>query len=207
MNKDRYTPTERIGINKVEEIVLEQFGWIFREQAVADNGIDAHIEIVSEGQPTGKLIAAQIRTGKSHFYENVNTYTFYIDNTHLNYWLNHSLPVILVGVISEHNTVIWQSINKKKIQATKKGYKTVIPKKNIFNNNRATKYELEKIAAGSDEYQKLKKLMLDRLMINYLADNGSIFIEFEDWVNKSLGRTTIRIFLMVKKNLYGSIGL
>ncbi|WP_429325845.1 DUF4365 domain-containing protein [Paraburkholderia sp. GAS348] len=47
-------------------------------------------------QPTGKLIAIQIRTGPSHFAECDDSYIFREKLTHLDYWTNHSLHVILV---------------------------------------------------------------------------------------------------------------
>ena len=61
---NRYTPTERIGINEVEKVIIKNIGWIFREQPIADVGIDAIIEQVENGEPTGKFIALQIKTGK-----------------------------------------------------------------------------------------------------------------------------------------------
>jgi len=56
----RYSATERIGVNAVEAIVLNDFKWIFRGQPISDMGIDAHIERVDEGTPSGKLIAVQM---------------------------------------------------------------------------------------------------------------------------------------------------
>lgn len=81
----RYSTTERIGINTVENIVLHELGWIFREQPIVDMGIDAHVERVDEGDPTGKLIALQVKTGASHFHESGDTYFYYGTFTHLNY--------------------------------------------------------------------------------------------------------------------------
>jgi len=31
----RYSNTERIGVNKVESIILNKFNWIFREQPIS----------------------------------------------------------------------------------------------------------------------------------------------------------------------------
>lgn len=194
MTKDRYTPTERIGISDVQSIVLKQFKWIFREQPIADYGIDAHIETSKKGNPTGKLIAVQIKTGESHFKVSKDSYTYYINKTHADYWLNHSLPVIFIGVIPEDSIVIWQPIKKGNIESTQRGYKTVIPKKNIFKKDDDVVYQLENLAEGSGEFQKLKKLLLDRPLINYLSQGGNIYVEFEQWVNKLLGRTTIKVF-------------
>jgi Domain of unknown function (DUF4365) len=40
-------------------------------------------------QPTGKLIAVQIKTGPSHFAEIDDSYIFRGKLTHLDYWTNH----------------------------------------------------------------------------------------------------------------------
>jgi hypothetical protein len=59
MRKARYDPAERLGVAEVGQIVQRDLGWIFREQPVADVGIDAHIEQVEEsGFPTGKLLVS-----------------------------------------------------------------------------------------------------------------------------------------------------
>ena len=55
--KPQYTPAERVGINAVERTIL-RFGWIFREQSIADFGIDAHAEVCEGGKPTGGLIGS-----------------------------------------------------------------------------------------------------------------------------------------------------
>jgi Domain of unknown function (DUF4365) len=45
--------TERRGVNAVEAVFLNDFKWIFREQAVSDFGIDAQAEVVEFDKPTG----------------------------------------------------------------------------------------------------------------------------------------------------------
>jgi hypothetical protein len=45
--------TERLGVNAVERIFMKELGWIFREQTVADWGIDAQVEVANESRPTG----------------------------------------------------------------------------------------------------------------------------------------------------------
>ena len=55
-------------MNAVEKIVVEQMQWIWREQAVADFGIDAQIETVGDGgRPTGKLYPRAGQSGASYF--------------------------------------------------------------------------------------------------------------------------------------------
>ena len=188
----RYNITERRGISIVQSIIHADMGWVFREQPIVDVGIDAHIETVQDGNPTGKLIAAQIKSGPSHFKENENTYTYYIDKTHHDYWLNHSLPVLLIGVLSRE-TVIWQKITTATVKKAGESYKTLIPKSQLLNTGAVE--QLSKIAEGPDEVQQVRRLIADRPFINELHSGSSIYLEFDDWINKSLGRTEIVLVL------------
>lgn len=62
---------------------------------IHDFGIDAHVEITSEDYPTGELIAMQIKSGMSFFsQESANSYVFRTEGKHIEYWSNHTLPVI-----------------------------------------------------------------------------------------------------------------
>src|SRR5207253_1099337 len=63
----------------VAQLLVEELGWIFRRQPESDFGIDAHIEIVAAGKPTGRLVAAQIKGGSSYFETTTDVgYVFYI---------------------------------------------------------------------------------------------------------------------------------
>lgn len=58
---------ERIGSIAVQDIVYNKLDWIFWELSTEDYGVDAEIEINIPEYPTGKLIALQIKSGKSIF--------------------------------------------------------------------------------------------------------------------------------------------
>ena len=87
--------TEKLGVNAIERIFLE-FGWIFRRQTEDDYGIDAIVEVVEDGLPTGRLIALQIKSGASYFKKRGENYAYYGETKHLEYWANHSLPVFVI---------------------------------------------------------------------------------------------------------------
>jgi hypothetical protein len=59
MNTDRFSTTERIGVNYVERVFLKDFGWIPRLIFQSDLGIDMEVEICKDGKPTGQLIGVQ----------------------------------------------------------------------------------------------------------------------------------------------------
>lgn len=127
MSNPRYSPTERIGVSAVASIIDSEFKWIFREQYVSDMGIDAHIEIVEDGKPSGIIIGVQIKSGDSHFKRKQNFLVYYFENTHYDYWTNHSLPVILIAHLPENKNTYWQFLNKATIKKTKINWKIEIP--------------------------------------------------------------------------------
>lgn len=189
----RYTNTERVGVNEVERIIVKELGWIFREQPIVDMGIDAHMELVLEGQPAGQLVALQIKTGASHFQKSSGGYTYYGDVTHLEYWLNHSLPVVLVGHLPDTGETIWVQVTADAVSRTKKGWRITIPNKNRLNVEAG--HELAKVFDGTPAQQRYRRLTIDLPLMRHIKKSNKVSIELEDWVNKSLGRTSIQVFL------------
>ncbi|HEX7647440.1 MAG TPA: DUF4365 domain-containing protein [Noviherbaspirillum sp.] len=188
----RYDKTERLGINAVERIVIDDLEWIFREQPIVDMGIDGHIELVDE-EPTGKLIAVQIKSGSSHFHETTDAFVYYGELTHLNYWVGHSLPVILVAHFPGTGETLWALVNTDSAVRTQKHWKIAIPKSNRFGLD--TRESLAKIFNGSPAQQRVRKLSIDEPLMRHIAAGGKVSVELEDWINKSLGRTPVEVFI------------
>lgn len=130
--------TERIGIHKVALYFLEKFGWIEREQYVADYGIDTQIEIVEHGKPTGLLYCIQVKAGTSYLkYGGEETIVHYTDEKHVKYWLNHSLPVLLTIYDPESETKYWGFVTRNNVAQTEKGWKVTVPKENKLDNEKS----------------------------------------------------------------------
>jgi hypothetical protein len=123
----RYNGTARVGVIKTDQIITENIGWIFREQPIADVGIDAIIEQVENGEPTGKFIAVQIKTGIGNFHKSEKSLILYVSHIHYNYWLNLCIPIILVAYLPEDNITLWQELNANNFKKTKKRWKIEIP--------------------------------------------------------------------------------
>jgi hypothetical protein len=151
-NTERYSNTERIGVNVTENIVLNNIGWIFREQPIQDYGVDAQLEQVIDGNPTCKFIGVQIKTGKSHFHVSDKHLTYYASYIHYNYWLNSNIPIILVAHIPETNNTYWQHISEQNFQKAIKRWKLNIPL-NQELNNKSTK-RLNAILENSERITK-----------------------------------------------------
>ncbi|WP_234976469.1 DUF4365 domain-containing protein [Vibrio quintilis] len=118
----------RIGV-QLTGLMFEKHGYIFREQPISDCGIDAHIERIKDNSlASGELIALQIKSGKSWFRESNETGFVYRGNiAHLEYWLGHSLPVLIVLCDVQNGAVYWQSICQETVKYTPKGWKITIP--------------------------------------------------------------------------------
>lgn len=191
----RYNATERIGVTEVEKMFL-LFGWIPRTVFQTDVGIDMTVEICHQGSPTGKFIGVQIKTGESYFKEKLNnSIIFRTDKTHADYWLNNSLPIIIVLHNIEENLTIWQAVNRQTVKSTGKGFKLTIPLPNLLNKN--AKDNIEKIADGPPLLNKIQRLALDKPVIDKLNNGNKIVVELNCWINKSSGRADIKIYHVI----------
>lgn len=188
----RYNRTERLGINAVSTVVTSELEWIFREQPIVDMGIDAQIESAQDGDPTGKLIAVQIKSGRGNFSESKDSFTYRGNLVHLDYWINHSLPVILVAHFPDTNTTLWQHVCKNNIRKTPKAWSINIPKTKILD--RKSIRHLSEIIDGPPHEQKLRRLTLDLEIMKLIKSGHKISVGFYHWYNKSLGRSNIEIF-------------
>jgi len=56
---------------------------------------------------------------------------------HVDYWLNHSLPVILVVCDLESDTKYWDFVNRQNVVKTKKGWKIDIPSENQLDDDKS----------------------------------------------------------------------
>lgn len=186
--------TERIGVNMVNEIITDELGWIFREQPTDDYGIDAQIEIVDVDSVTGQLIAVQIKTGKSYFtHSNAQEITYRGKIEHLNYWSNHSLPVVLILCDPEENICYWTKVSDETAEKTANDYwKIAVPKRNVLDAKACE--SLQRIAENKTEYEhRLNSLVLNRAWMEEIEDGNKLILESEEWVNKTSGRGSISL--------------
>lgn len=103
-------------------------GWIFRAQTVDDFGIDAQVESVVDDQPSGRLLAIQLKSSAKKF-SNIEAggWWWYVSPTHASYWLGHSLPVVIVLVDIPSRTCYWAHVNSTTLEPTKKRFKIWVP--------------------------------------------------------------------------------
>ena len=178
---------DRIGIQAVGE-QFEKAGYIFREQPISDYGIDAHIEVVEKEIVTGKLIALQIKTGTSWFQEfTPQGYVFRGDNEHLEYWIEHSLPVLIILHNPETHISYWQAIKTENVIPTGKGWKIIVP-------------EIQRINPGMD-------VDLKRLVNKLPTHKGYTICRIDDVSHGLAKRYSLRVILNKEHTQSGIIDL
>ncbi len=186
---------DRSGVYAVAGIVNDQLNCIFREQPTSDYGIDAQIELVNNGNPTGKLIGLQIKSGAGNFRETKGSFYYYGEPRHLQYWLHHSLPVLIIAHIPKRITV-WNQVKKSKVTITEKGWSMKIPKSNVFDAS-----ALHKIKKILSTHLKINDLFLHIETMKHIKSGGKIVIHKDEWSNKSFKRGSTQL---IKVDLDGT---
>lgn len=174
------------GVNAVEAIFLKM-RWLFRRQLESDYGIDAHVETRDqEGNPSGQLVAIQIKSGSSFFRRRGEDYVFYGEQRHLDYWDKHCLPVLLVLHNPENGVTLWQRIERHLVAETEDGAWSIsIPKWRTLTAE-AERAILDSIPRSDAESDRRNRMTLDAALIRRVGEEGTAFVTVDEWVNKSL---------------------
>lgn len=113
-------------------------GWLFREQPFEDYGIDAHIEVVDDETVLGRLVALQIKTGRSYFDSPADEggWWFRDKAAHFEYWLDFSIPVIVVLVDLDSGLCFWQLVTELTVKKSDGGqWKLRIPDTQLLDGS------------------------------------------------------------------------
>lgn len=181
-----------VGVSIVSLLVRDELGWIFREQPVSDYGIDAHVEVVESGETRGRLLALQIKSGQSYFDETRDgEIVFRPSPRHVEYWLSHSLPVLVVLVDTERAEAWWQCVSRETVWSTGKGYKMSVPQHQRLGADSGL--ELAALADADSYTLGLRQLQAMASWMRVLEEGGRVLLEVEEWVNKSSGRASLQL--------------
>lgn len=149
---NRAASTGERGVNLVSTVVSNCLQWIFRRtHTEQDFGIDGYIDIVSHEEfVTGRTLAVQIKSGASYLQEKTKFgYVYRGESKHLNYLINHPIPVIIVLCDLEASECYWTEFDPAKTKQTKTGWKISVP----FQNNLGNSYEkLIDLAGPAKDY-------------------------------------------------------
>lgn len=148
MQNDR---TERQGVHLVG-LAAANLGVIFRELPTSDQGIDGQLELIdAHGSANGRLIAVQIKSGLSWFREvTEDAYIFRPSQRHRDYWIKHSLPVIVILCNPDSQQCHWELVAHETCSSTGDGWRIDIPKSKTLSSLRSLGDIAAPVAATSD---------------------------------------------------------
>lgn len=192
----RRTPSARVataGVTHTQRAVEDELGWLFRNQPTEDFGIDAQIEVVDGENVRGRLLALQIKSGKSWFREtSPDGWWFRPDAEHVQYWTNHSLPVAIVLYQPETRRCHWQLVNRSTLQETPSGgWKLLVPEAQVLDASAAD--PLSAAAEGDPYVLRIRELQLATPWMEMLASGKRLVVDIEEWINKTSGRGSISL--------------
>lgn len=188
---------ERIGVSAADQ-EFSRWGWAFREQPILDYGIDAHVEVFTDGKPSGRSIALQIKSGSSWFDEPTSGgWVFRESDAHLLYWLRHSLPVVLLLHNPESGLTYWQHVTQDKVEFTDFSWKLVVPESQLLDECAFKEFEAlaESAPGASDDPVEASCALLppvtaEVLKATQLAEPGGT-LRLAAWLAR--GRATPRL--------------
>ena len=86
-------------------VVSSELGWVYRNQPIADIGIDGEIEIIDdEGDSTGEIIKVQVKSTST---EDLPA-SRYVQHNDFEYWRLLSVPVIVCLVLVDEREGYWR---------------------------------------------------------------------------------------------------
>jgi hypothetical protein len=163
MRRTRSARVERIGVMGVGMVVERDLDWVYREQPVEDYGIDAHLEVVENDETvTGQLIAVQVRSRERPFDRIEGGWIVRDSLEHLDYWMGHVLPVILVVYDTHSERAYWQRVSRHTVVPTGSGFKIEVPESQPLDAT--ARSALREIAARADD----RALQRFEVMCGYL---------------------------------------
>lgn len=181
---------EKTGVHAVGHFFSKQLGWIFREQPGPDYGIDAHVEVKEDGKATGQLCALQIKTGKSYLRKRGENFVYRGTERHLEYWLNHRLPVFILIHDPEEEVTYWQKIDSELCEQAGKGWSIEIPRENVLSKKAAAAFQA--VRKPSQEETRREHLRLDLDLIESVQKHGVKFAFMVD-DNPIMGVTDLTV--------------
>lgn len=103
--------TERAGLIAVET-ACHDLNLIWRDLFQDDVGVDGTIEICLGDFPTGKIVGAQVKSGKSYIKsDKADQFSFYPRQNDLEYWSQLSIPLFLLVYHPDDKVVYWCDVS------------------------------------------------------------------------------------------------
>jgi hypothetical protein len=180
---------ERIGLYAAGRVSAELPGLLFREQRSGDTGLNAHLEITEDFPKAGKTIGLQVRSDENtHLERSARGYICRGEMSHLVYWLQHAIPVVVMIHERKSGQILWEFVNPESIEIEGQEWELVIPYSQIYGAE-----AVASIAALPCYSPYLSRLALDRPWMELIEEGKIVSLEVEEWINQPAARGTLRL--------------
>ena len=124
---------ERIGIYAASRISALLPELIFREQRGGDTGLNAHLEIAEAYPKMGKVVGLQVRSEEGGSLERTaRGYVCRGEMSHVAYWLQHSLPVLVMVYDAQRDRIHWESVSPETIEISGQNWELLVPYDQVY---------------------------------------------------------------------------
>ncbi|GHS86626.1 hypothetical protein AGMMS49957_05120 [Synergistales bacterium] len=180
---------ERAGLYAVGRVSASLPQLLFREQLSGDTGLGAHLEVTEDFPRAGKTIGLQVRSDEGARLErSARGYIYRGEMPHLVYWLQHSVPVLVMIHEHESDRILWEFVNAGNVEIDGAEWEIVIPFDQIYGADSA-----RAIAALPCYSPHLAKLATDKPWMELIASGKTLSLEMDEWINRPSARGALRL--------------
>ena len=181
--------SERIGIYAANRISAQLQGVIFREQLSGDTGLHAHLEVTDHLTKMGKSIGLQVRSDENERMErSARGYVCRGDLAHLTYWLQHSIPVLVMVYEREADRVLWELASADTVDIDGQEWELVVPSDQVYGPE-----AVPAISALPCYSPYLARLAIDRPWMELVETGRDVLLEIDEWINRPSARGSLRL--------------
>ncbi len=185
---ENINPIKRLGIYAADRLTAKMPGLIFRAQREGTTGLNAHLEILTENNSSGRVVGLRVSTsGEAE--KSARGYVCVGDMETAAYWLQHSLPVVVMVYEHERNRILWESVTTENLEVSGKTWEVVVP----YENEYGTEEAAHTIANLTCTSPYLARLALDKALMELINDGREIFLELDEWINQPSARGILRL--------------
>ena len=186
---ENLNPIKRLGIYTADRLTAAMGGLIFRSQLEGSTGLNAHLEILSEDNPSSnKIVGLKIFTSDEAV-SSARGYTCSGDAGTAAFWFQHSLPVVVMVYEQDKKKILWEVVTADKLEAVGKGWEILIPFENEYGTEEA-KTQISELTCSSPY---LARLALDKAWIELINEGREVFLELDEWINRPSAEGILRL--------------
>lgn len=183
---------ERIGIYAASRISARLAGVIFRAQRGGDTGLNAHLELTEAYPKTGKVVGLQIRSEESGAVERTaRGYVCRGEMAHVAYWLQHSLPVLVMVHDRHQDRILWEVVSPETIEISGQSWELLVPNDQLYGAD-----SVEAIADLPCYSPYLARLALDRPWMEMIENGPGVVLEMDEWINQPSAVGNLRLCVL-----------